>query len=98
MREKKQREAAATKQTASKGKAKAEHVFKVSQRKPKSQEGKLFLDFLKDYPLANEASLASLELFLAFLYWLRSKKIRLIADDEILAAPAGKLVRVGDLR
>ena len=98
MRKKKQRGPATGESTGPKRLAKAKHVFKVSRKKLESQEGKLFLDFLRDYPPSDGASLASLELLWAFIIWLKSKSYFIIPGNEVYCFPISKLVRLKGLK
>ena len=93
MRKKRQKGPETRKPSGPKRLAKAKHNFKVSRKKPESQEGKLISNFLRDYPLANETSLASLELLWTFLTWLNKEGYFIIHHGAVVCVPVDKLVR-----
>lgn len=76
----------------------AKRLLESKKRELESQEARAFLEFMRDYPFADEISLSCAELLWAFLVWLRSKKIHLVDEHEVFCFPFSKLVAKKDLK
>jgi len=62
-----------------------------------SPQGKIFLEFMKIYPLA-DVTLNACEMLWYFLTWLKSKGIHLIDERTVYCMPFSHLVRYKGLK